>query len=41
MTTVVADSPKTSSRAEWLLVFDAAMRVGNFPSMDDLLNRDR
>lgn len=25
-----------TERADWLLVFDAALRVGNFASMDDL-----
>ncbi|MEM7129883.1 MAG: UPF0175 family protein [Chloroflexota bacterium] len=39
MTTLAFDTQSTDNRADWLLVFDAAMRVGNFSSLDALFLR--
>lgn len=39
MTVLAADVQSVNNRADWLLVFDAAMRVGNFSSLDELFFR--
>jgi predicted HTH domain antitoxin len=32
------DAPQTTSKADWLAISEAMLRVGNFPSLDDLLH---
>ena len=39
MTILTADAPPEDSKADWLLVFEAALRVGEFTSFDELLLR--
>lgn len=37
MTILMADAQTKDSKADWLLVFEAALRVGEFTSFDELL----
>ena len=39
MPILIADVPATDSKADWLLVFEAALRVGDYTSFDELLLR--
>jgi len=39
MTVLATDVQNFENRADWLLVFDAALRVGNFSSLDELFLR--
>jgi len=39
MTALAANVQNLENRADWLLVFDAALRVGNFSSLDELFLR--
>lgn len=39
MAILTAERPTMQDRADWLLVFDAALRVGNFSSLDELFLR--
>ena len=39
MPILIADVPTTDSKADWLLVFEAALRVGDYTSFDELLLR--
>ena len=39
MTLLTANAPIEDSKADWLLVFEAALRVGDFTSFDELLLR--
>lgn len=39
MTILTVDSPTQDGKADWLLVFEAAMRVGEFASFDELILR--
>ncbi|MEZ4735589.1 MAG: UPF0175 family protein [Caldilineaceae bacterium] len=39
MPILLADEPTTDTKADWLLVFEAALRVGEYGSFDELLLR--
>ena len=39
MTLLVADAQFVDHKADWLLVFEAALRVGNYSSFDEILLR--
>ena len=39
MTIMAANAPAEDSKADWLLVFEAALRVGEFTSFDEILLR--
>ena len=39
MPVVIADMPVTDHKADWLLVFEAALRVGDYRSFDEVLLR--
>jgi len=39
MTILTAEPRFVNDRADWLLLFDAALRVGNFSSLDELFLR--
>ena len=39
MPVVIADMPVTDNKADWLLVFEAALRVGDYHSFDEVLLR--
>ncbi|MCB0094501.1 MAG: UPF0175 family protein [Caldilineaceae bacterium] len=39
MTILTADTSTEDSKADWLLVFEAALRIGEFASFDEILLR--